>query len=178
MVKLNINKGTKQEVKETIKEFESQLKGDIDAKFKIIEDYENTLKRLQADFENYVKRTQKEKEDFARVVVAKTLVKFVDIADDLDRTLNVLEKTQDGEIKFGIKMVHGRFHKILQEEGIKLFDSKGMKFDPFQHEVIEMVASEGPEGVVVEEIQKGYFMGDKVLRPAKVRVSKGKENKK
>ena len=161
------------EVKKKVSSFESQFKKDIEAKVKIIEDYENTLKRLQADFENYIKRVQKEKEDYAKLAVAKVLVKFVDIVDDLDRALNVLEKTKDGEIKTGIKMVHSRFHRILTDEGIKSFSSKGNKFDPYIHEVIEMVSSEEPDGIVVEEIQKGYFMNDDVLRTAKVKVSKG-----
>src|SRR3989338_10795342 len=162
------------EAKETVKEFEAQLRKDVDAKAQIISDYENTLKRLQADFENTLKRSGKEKEDYAKVAVARVLVKFVDIVDDLDRALNVLEKTQDGEVKTGIKMVHGRIHKILAEEGIKSFDSHGKKIDPFMHEVIEMVSSDKDEGIVVEEIQKGYVMKDKVLRAAKVKVSKGK----
>ena len=169
---------SKQSAQEAVKGFETELKKDVEAKAKVIEDYENTMKRLQADFENYVKRTQKEKEDFAKVSIARVLVKFVDIMDDLDRTMIILEKTTDAEVKTGIKMVHARFHKILAEEGIKQFDSKGKKVDPFQHEVIEMVVNDSPEGIVVEGLQKGYVMNDKILRAAKVRVSKGKENKK
>ena len=172
--KSGVKHDSKLEVAETVKEFEAQLRKDVDAKAQIILDYENTLKRLQADFENTLKRTHKEKEDYAKVAVAKVLIRFVDIADDFDRALNILEKTQEGEVKTGIKMVHNRFHKILSDEGIKSFDSKGRKLDPFMHEVIEMVSSEGPEGVVVEEVQKGYVMKDKVLRAAKVKVSKSK----
>ncbi|MEK6909437.1 MAG: nucleotide exchange factor GrpE [Nanoarchaeota archaeon] len=173
MIKMDI----KQEVKKDVNEFEDQLKNDIEMKTKVIEDYENSLKRLQADFENYVKRSQKEKEDFARVAIAKVLVKFVDIVDDLDRALSVLEKIQDGEVKTGIKMVHSRFHKILREEGIKPFDSEGNSVDPYKHEVIEMVSSNKSEGTVIEEIQKGYSLGDKILRVAKVRVSNGEIRK-
>ena len=176
--KSGVKQDSKQEAKDTVKEFEDQLRKDVDAKAQIILDYENTLKRLQADFENTLKRTHKEKEDYAKVAVAKVLVRFVDIADDLDRALNILEKTQEGEVKTGIKMVHSRFHKILSDEGIKSFDSKGKKLDPFMHEVIEMVANDGPEGIVVEEIQRGYVMKDKVLSAAKVKVSKGKGDKK
>lgn len=165
----------KAEMKDTVMKIENELKNDVVEKEKMLTDYENTMKRLQADFENYVKRSQKEKDDFAKVAVAKVLVKFVDIVDDLDRTLNILEKTQDGELKTGIKMVHSRFHKLLAEEGIKSFESRGKKLDPFQHEVIEMVSHNGPEGIVVEELQKGYSMKDKILRAAKVKVSKGKE---
>lgn len=155
-----------------------QLNKDLEEKSKIIADYENTLKRLQADFENYVKRVEKEKQDVTKYAVAKILTKLVNIVDDLDRTLQILEKTQDKEIKTGIQMIHKQFHKILQEEGIKPFDSKGKKLDPYQHEVIEMVVHESPEGTVIEELQKGYNLHDKILRTAKVRVSKGKSQEK
>ena len=166
------------EIKEKMKDIAHDLDKDLIEKTKIIDDYVNTMKRLQADFENYVKRSSKEKEDYAKMAVAKILSKFVDIMDDLDRAMNILEKTQDGPVKDGIKMVHNRFHKILIEEGIKPIETKGKKVDPYMHDVIEMVAHDSPEGIIVEELQKGYNMGDKVLRAAKVKVSKGKGDKK
>ncbi len=154
---------------------EAQLQKDLEEKSKIIADYENTLKRLQADFENYVKRVDQEKQNATKYAVAKILTKIVNMVDDFDRTIQILEKTQDKEIKTGIQMIHKQFHKILQEEGIKPFDSKGKKLDPYQHEVIEMVVHDSPEGTVIEEVQKGYHLHDKILRTAKVRVSKGKQ---
>ncbi len=154
---------------------EAQLQKDLEEKSKIIADYENTLKRLQADFENYVKRVETEKQNATKYAAAKILTKVVNIIDDLDRSMQILEKTQDKEIKAGIQMIHKQFHKILQEEGIKPFDSKGKKLDPYQHEVIEMVAHDSPEGTIIEELQKGYHIHDKILRTAKVRVSKGKQ---
>ena len=154
---------------------EVQLQKEVEEKSKVIADYENTLKRLQADFENYVKRVEQEKQNATKYAVAKILTKIVHMIDDLDRSLQILENTQDKEINTGIQMIHKQFHKILQEEGIKPFDSKGKKLDPYQHEVIEMVAHDSPEGTVIEEVQKGYVMHDKILRTAKVRVSKGKQ---
>ncbi len=168
---------TKKDQKQPEK-LEAQLQKDLEEKSKIIADYENTLKRLQADFENYVKRVDKEKQDFSKFAAAKILAKFLNVIDDFDRSMQVLEKTQDKEIKTGMQMIHKQFHKILQEEGIKPFDSKGKKLDPYQHEVIEMVAHDSPEGTVIEELQKGYNLHDKILRTAKVRVSKGKSQEK
>src|SRR3989338_6532412 len=154
---------TKKDQKQPEK-LEPQPVKDIEDKSKII-----------ADFENYVKRVDKEKQDATKYAVAKILTKIVNLVDDLDRSMQVLEKTQDKEIKTGIQMIHKQFHKILQEEGIKPFDSKGKKLDPYQHEVIEMVAHDSPEGTIIEELQKGYHLHDKILRTAKVRVSKGKQ---
>lgn len=157
---------------------EVQLVKDLEEKSKIIADYENTLKRLQADFENYIKQVQKEKEDFTKYAAAKTLAKFLNIIDDLDRTIQVLEKTQDKEIKTGIHMIHKQFHKILEEEGVKEMQCLGKKVDPHCHEIIEMKEHESPEGIIIEVTQKGYHLHDKILRTAKVRVAKGKPQEK
>lgn len=153
---------------------EDSLKKELEEKQIIIQDYESTLKRLQADFENYIKRSQKEKEDFAKFASSKILKKLLNIIDDFERTIILLEKTDNKEIKQGIEMVHKQFHKILEEEGVKQMCAKGNQFDPYCHEIIDMMEHETKEGTVVEEIQKGYHLHDKVLRTAKVRVSKGK----
>ncbi len=170
---------------------ENQLKKDLEEKQIIIQDYENTLRRLQADFENYIKRSQKEKEDFAKFASSKVLAKLLNIIDDFERTIVLLEnagkstdfrhaenqkgfhQTDNKEIKQGIEMVHKQFHKILEEEGVKKMCAKGNQFDPYCQEIIDMVEHETKEGIVVEEIQKGYHLHDKVLRTAKVRVSRG-----
>lgn len=169
---------TKKEPKDDIKKLEIQLAKDLEEKSKIIADYENTLKRLQADFENYVKRVDKEKEDFTKYAAAQILTKMLMIVDDLDRTLQVLEKTENKEIKAGIHMVHKQFHKILEEEGIKEMVCGGKKVDPYCHEIIDMKEHESPEGTIIEVAQKGYHLRDKILRTAKVRVSKGKPREK
>lgn len=161
-------------MEEEIKGDENQLKKDVEEKSKLIVDYVDTLKRLQADFENYAKRTQKEKEDYAKMAISRIMVKFVNVVDDLERAINVLEKSENGSLKEGIKMVHSQFHKILREEGIKPIDSVGKKADPYLHEILEVVPNKVSEGTIIGEIQKGYNIGDKVLRTAKVRVSNGK----
>lgn len=157
---------------------EVQLAKDLEEKSKIIADYENTLKRLQADFENYIKRVDKEKQDFTKYAAAKVLTKCLNIVDDLDRSLQVLEKTNNGEIKTGIHMIHKQFHKILEEEGVKEMQCTGKKVDPHCHEIIEMKEHESPEGTIIEIVQKGYHLHDKILRTAKVRVAKGKPQEK
>lgn len=147
-----------------------------ETKESIAQDYENTLKRLQADFENYIKRTEKEKQDFAKYTSAKTITKFLAILDSLDNAMLVLENENNSEIKTGIQMIHKQFHKILEEEGVKPMACKNKKFDPYCHEIIDMIEHELEEGTIVEELQRGYHIHDKVLRTAKVRVSHGKNN--
>jgi len=101
------------------------------------------------------------------------LAKLLNVIDDFERTIKLLEKTDNAELKTGIEMIHKQFHKILEEEGIKPMQCKGKKTDPYCHEVIDMVEHETAEGTVVDELQKGYYIHEKVLRPARVRVSKG-----
>lgn len=162
-----------QDVNKIESEIKSEIKKDNEAKIDIAKDYENTLKRLQADFENYIKRTEKEKQDFAKYTSAKTITKFLAILDSLDIAMNILEKENNAEIKTGIQMIHKQFHKILEEEGVKPMNCKNKKFDPYCHEIIDMIEHETEEGTIVDELQKGYHIHEKVLRTAKVRVSKG-----
>mgnify|MGYP001610872852 CR=1 FL=1 len=135
---------------------------------KAIEDYTNTLKRLQADFENYIKRVEKEKEEFVNYSNHKLITKLLVIADDLDKALDVVK---DKEVANGLEMIHKQFHKVLQEEGVLQINAVGAKLDPYMHEVIDIVSG-NEDDLIIDEIQRGYIIKDKVLRPSKVRVSK------
>jgi len=148
---------------------EVQLK--LEEQQKMIEDYTNTLKRLQADFENYVKRVDKEKKDVANYSTHKLVSKLLTIADHFDKALDALKDTD--AVK-GIEMMRKDFHKILKEEGVEPIDALNEKLDPYKHEVIDVVIGE-KDDFVIDEIQKGYMIKDKVLRPSKVRISKNME---
>jgi len=135
----------------------------------IVEDYTKTLQRLQADFDNHIKRTKKEKEELEKYATAK-----LNVADDFERTMKLLNETQDKKLTQGLEMVQKHLFKILEEEGIKQINAKGNKFDPFKHEIIDLRNGE-KDDMVIEELQKGYTMHDKVLRTSKVIVSKKEE---
>src|SRR3989344_2731448 len=120
----------------------------LEEKDKQINDYINDLKRLQAEFENYIKRNEKEKEEFSKYA----------------------------SYKLGIKLLHKNFHKVLEEENIKEIKSVGERINPFYHEVIQKVKSDKDDGIILEEIQKGYLLYDKVLRHAKVVSSENIKN--
>jgi len=140
----------------------------------IVEDYTKTLQRLQADFDNHIKRTKKEKEELEKYATAKLAVKLLNVADDFERTMKLLNETQDKKLTQGLEMVQKHLFKILEEEGIKQINAKGNKFDPFKHEIIDLRNGE-KDDMVIEELQKGYTMHDKVLRTSKVIVSKKEE---
>ncbi len=146
------------------------IKQELEHKTKQLEDYTNTLKRLQADFENYIKRTEKEKQEYAAYANGKLLLKVLTLIDDLERALTVQDQKTLTE---GLHMVHKEAVKLLNEEGVKPIEAQG-KFDPYKHEIIDFQTNEKEEGTIIEELQKGYMLKDKVLRPSRVRVSKGK----
>lgn len=147
----------------------SELDKKVEDQQKAIEDYVNTLKRLQADFENYMKRVEREKEEFASYANHKMIAKLLTVADDFDKALGLVKKSN--EIGTGIEMIHKQLHKILQEEGVVPINAVGDKLDPYKHEVIDVIEGE-EDNVIVEELQKGYMIKNKVLRPSRVKISK------
>lgn len=139
-----------------------------------LEEYTNDLKRLQAEFENYKKRNEKEIQSFVEYSNARLISKLLVVLDDFDSCIKNISHS-DQHTK-GIFMLHQKILKTLQEEGLREVETK--KFDPYRHEVLLSVESDGPDGEVLEVIQKGYMLKDKVIRHAKVKISKHKEEKK
>ncbi len=150
-----------------------EIKKKISEKEKIIEDYTNQLKRLQAEFENYVKRVGKERSEFEDFVKQKVFAKFLSFADDLECAVAQLKQQKSDELVKGVEIVLNNFHRLLKEEHVCAIEAKGKKPDPYMHEVILTVENSSiPEGAIAEEIQKGYMFKDKVLRPSKVVICK------
>ncbi len=139
-----------------------------------VEEYTNHLRRLQAEFENYMKRVDREKSDFSKYAHASLALKLLPIVDDFERAVQIMQKEADIKtIKEGISMIHLQLKKVLEEEGVKAIETHNQEVDPFKHEIIDVIPSDKPENIIVQEIQKGYMFKDKVLRISKVRVSKG-----
>ena len=157
---------------ETLKEDGRQLK-DLEEK---TEKYLNSLIRVQADFENYKKANYRENERYKLRVKEEMLKKLIKHYEDLDRALKVLESLKKGEsVKKGFKMIVDNFEKFLENEGVKPMDSEGEKFDPYKHECLLVEENEYlPENTILEEIDKGYYLNNKVLKPAGVKISKSK----
>lgn len=122
-------------------------------------DFLEDLQRVQADFENYIKRVEKEKENWKLSSKSELLLKLIRIKEDFEKAV---ENTKDD----GVKMIYGNLSRILDEEGVREIKSLGERFNHELHEVVKKV--EGSEDMVIEEIQKGYLIGDKILRIAKV----------
>lgn len=139
------------------------------------EKFLNSLLRTRADFENYKKRSERENSRYKSYIMEVILKKLIVHYDDLIRALNLLKmlENMDG-IKNGFEIIVKNFEKLLSEEGVKPMNSEGKKFDPYKHEavIVEEGRDDLPENTILEEISKGYYLKDKILRPAKVKISK------
>jgi len=141
----------------------------------VIAELTETLQRTQAEFENYKKRVDKEKQEFVKYSKAELIQNLLPTIDTFEIAL---KSTKDNE-KFvkGMDMVYAQLMSLLHSEGLKPIESLGKKFDPYLHEVMLKEKSDKDDGIVLEELQKGYMIDDKVLRHSKVKVSE-KDNKK
>lgn len=128
--------------------------------------------RLQAEFDNYRKRTLKEKMDLVQSGGKDVLTAILPVVDDLQRAVAAAAKTQDCEaLKRGMELIEQKFIDILRQKGVTAIESKGRAFDPEEEEAVaRFAAGEEMKGKVVDVIQTGYKLGDKVLRFAKVVV--------
>jgi molecular chaperone GrpE len=131
--------------------------------------------RTAADLENFRKRTAREREDMRKYGIDKVVLELLPVIDNLDRALEHAEKSDPGvsSIIDGVRMVYRQFVTALEKHGVSSFDARGEAFDPTRHEAIQQIESaEQPANTVLEQYQKGYFLHDRLIRPALVAVSK------
>ena len=133
--------------------------------------YVEQLQRLQAEFDNYRRRVDRERETMYAMAKADLIQKILPVVDDLERMLN---HHQEGEHRTeGVRLIYKNLTKILTEEGLEEVPSLGMPFNPDFHEAVGVEETdEEQDGMVVEEWQKGYRFGNRLLRPSRVKVGK------
>lgn len=162
----------KQEKLVTIKEDEyKQLK---EAVLKVKEEQDKHL-RLQADFENARKRMERQCQDTAKYANEGIILELLNILDDLERTVELAEEKGANLAVFlkGVEMILAHLYEMLKEHGVQHIEALGKPFDPHTQEALMQTEDKNkPENTVVEELQKGYFINDRVIRTAKVKVSK------
>jgi molecular chaperone GrpE len=158
-----VGKDKKQDPKDTrIKELEEKNNELIDS-----------LQHLQADFENYKKRACKDNEHMSKFASAKLVDKLLSIVDSFELALRDTENNE--QFSKGIELIFAQLFSTLESEGLRPIKCIGEKFDPYKHEVMLKGPSDKDEDIVIEEMQKGYMINDKVLRHSKVKVSTGKK---
>jgi molecular chaperone GrpE len=127
--------------------------------------------RLSAEFDNYRKRTHKEKSELIKTASDDLLKKIIPVVDDFERGLAAVNNSVDLEaIKQGMNLIYGRFKEFLQQQGIREIESLNQEFDTDFHEAVTTipVADENLKGKVVDVVEKGYYLHDKVIRYPKV----------
>ncbi|MFP4524340.1 MAG: nucleotide exchange factor GrpE [Candidatus Woesearchaeota archaeon] len=160
---------TKQESKK------KTLKQQLEEANKKIEELTDTLQRTQADFQNYKQRVERDKQQQSRMAGERLLKRFLPIMDNLELALQHAD--DKSEFYKGIEMIYANIRELLEEEGVNVIEPQGLPFDPHRHEALMAKESEQEKNTVIEVMQKGYLMHDKVLRPAKVAISKGQSGK-
>jgi molecular chaperone GrpE len=137
--------------------------------------------RAIAEFENTKKRLQREKEEFARFAAEHVVRELLPILDGLSQALVAVDKQSDQQaIIKGMHLINRQLLGLLQQEGVQRISAVGERFDPHKHEAVGQVELEdgavGDDGTIVEEIQAGYTMHGRLVRPALVKVAKRKES--
>lgn len=128
------------------------------------------MKRLQADFENFRRRTRQEKEDLSNMVVQDFIKELLPMLDNFDRAL-AAEATDAARFQQGVEMIYNQLSEILKNRGMELIDTKGAKFDPNFHQAVMRVENPDLEDEsIAMELQKGYMVKGKVIRPSMVQV--------
>ena len=153
-----------------------RLKGELEEKTKLADEYVTRLKYLQADFENYKKMAARERKMYETCATEQLIKNLLPILDNFEAALAAAMARQGDDLPSfvkGIELIYKDLLAVLEKEGLKPIKAVGEKFDPFKHEALTRVQnSEVEEDVVVEEFQKGYTFNSKVIRTSKVIVSK------
>lgn len=146
---------------------------DVELLQKQLDEAQQKLLRVQADYDNFRRRTLKEKEELAKYASAKLVESLLPTVDNFDRAIAATSTNQDFDsLVKGLDMIFRQLMGTMDAEGLTVMNTVGEPFNPEFHQAVMTVETdEYEEGIVVEELQKGYILKDKVIRPAMVKVS-------
>ena len=133
------------------------------------DEYLNDLKRVAADFDNYRKRAARERGELTARAHERLVKELLPVLDDLERALVAASEHEEAKLEEGVRLVHRELVEALAREGLVEIETNG-RFDPHVHEALLTQPSDAEEGSVLDVLQKGYRLGERVLRPAQVRV--------
>lgn len=155
---------------EASEEDAAALKAQVERLKAALEEKDNRVKRLQADFENFRRRTSKEREELANVVTQDLLKGMLPILDNFDRAMAAEQKDSESFQK-GVEMIYTQLHETLKNDGLEPIETAGQKFDPNFHQAVMRVENPDLEDdTIAQELQKGYIVKGRVIRPSMVQV--------
>jgi molecular chaperone GrpE len=134
----------------------------------------DTLQRVQAEFDNYRKRAARDPPSQVARAPPRRVKELLPVLDDLERALEAAEAHEEAKLEEGVALVARSFADVLRKEGLEEVATDG-RFDPHVHEALLSQPSDEEEGAVIEVLQKGYRLGDRVIRPARVVISRGSD---
>lgn len=135
-----------------------------------IKELTETLQRVQAEFENYKKRTEKETAEFKEYAEANLIKSLLPTLDNFELALH--NHTSPREFLKGVELIYAQLFQSLEERGLTVIKANGDIFDPYKHEVLLTETSKEKENTILEELQKGYMLKDRVIRHTKVKIAK------
>ncbi len=156
-----------------LKQEMERLKQEVETLKRERDEFRDLYLRTRADFENYKRAMDQRWKQAVEFASERLVSELLPVLDNFERALAVSEEADARAILDGVRMIFRQLQEILEREGLKAFDSRGEPFDPRKHEAVSMVESEAPAGTVVEEYERGYYFKERLLRPAKVVVSRG-----
>lgn len=143
----------------------------VEEKNQLVNEQIDRFKRLQADFENFKRRTRQEKEELSNIVAQNILVEILPVIDNFERALQSAAAQDAASVLAGVQMIYRQFAGVMDKVGLTAIEAVGKPFDPQQHEAVMRVEDpERPDGTIAEELQKGYSVRGKVIRPSMVKV--------
>jgi len=134
------------------------------------DEYLADVKRVAADFDNYRKRAARDQQSLVARAHERLVKDLLPVLDDLERALEAAEQHEEAKLEDGVRLVHRELRDTLEKEGLVEIETDGA-FDPHVHEALLSQPSEEDDGAILQVIQKGYRLGDRVLRPARVVIS-------
>lgn len=152
----------------------AELKSQLEAASAKATEYLDGWQRARAEFANYKKRVERDQVELAQNIAANVLSRILPVLDDFDLAMKNEPTDSEGAMwAEGIRLVHRKLNDILIKEGISRIEAVGQPFDPNFHDAVMHIESDGqPSGHVIEVLRQGYKLGDRVLRPALVKVAK------
>jgi molecular chaperone GrpE len=136
------------------------------------DEYLDDLKRVAAEFENYRKRVARDRASLVTRAHERLVKELLPVLDDLERALEAASEHEEVKLEEGVRLVHRELEEALAKEGLVEIETNG-KFDPHVHEALLSQPSDEDDGSILEVLQKGYRLGDRILRPARVVISEG-----
>lgn len=137
--------------------------------------YYEQLLRKSAEFDNYRKRVERERQTLADAAAASIIEELLPLVDNLERALKADTGTDATEAyRRGVELIHRQLVEVLRKRGVRPIDALGAEFDPYYHQAVSHEPAEGRrDNEIIEEFRRGYMLGDRLLRPAMVKVAKG-----